>query len=56
MFTHYVSQKYPEFGEGKGDKFSWDMGSIDTKWKNRYSPVNIVEVGIKADNTMMNQK
>lgn len=56
MFSYFVQQKYPEFGDPTGEKFTWDMGSIDTKWKNRYSPVNVVEVGIKEDNTMMNEK
>ncbi len=39
--------------EGKGEKFSWDMGSIDTKWNNRYAPINILEAGVNKDTGFM---
>lgn len=30
------------------------MGSIDTKWKDRYAPINILDAGIKKNGMMMN--
>ncbi len=40
-----VSQDYKLFEQGEG--FSWDMASIDTKWKNRYTPVSNIQVGVE---------
>lgn len=30
------------------------MGSIDTKWKDRYAAINILEAGVKKNGKMMN--
>ena len=32
------------------------MGSIDTKWKDRYAAINILEAGVKKNGKMMNQQ
>ena len=54
-------KKYHEGGEDFDDpeKFKWEMGNIDVKWKERFSPVNIENCGVKYDGftrTMMNIK
>ena len=54
-------KKYHEGGEYFDDpgKFKWEMGNIDVKWKERFSPVNIESCGVKYDGftrIMMNIK
>lgn len=49
-FSEYTQKKYPNFNDlnEKGEPiFTWNMGSIDTKWKDRYAAINILEAGVK---------
>jgi len=51
-----VEQVFPEFRTMKPTEFSWDLATLDTKWKVRYSPFNLPRAGVKENGKMMNEK
>ena len=53
QFVELLPKYFPEFDK---KTFKWNMGKIDLKYRNRYSPMFIINAGIKADNTFMTQE
>ena len=53
QFVELLPKYFPEFDK---KTFKWNMGKIDLKYRNRYSPMFIINAGIKEDKTFMTQE
>ena len=53
IYLDLLPKYFPQFNK---DTWKWNMGKIDLKFRNRYSPMFQLDAGINVENMIMSQE